>query len=122
MQAFFLAALAFALIAVMFALQNVVPVQVTFLAWTFEGSLAVVLFVAFILGALVSVLVSAPSMVKARMTAKSLHRQIAALEDRLRNRERDHQPAETKAIPPPSAKPMADVSRGRDSQAVRSAS
>jgi uncharacterized integral membrane protein len=83
MQTFFLAALAFALVAVMFALQNIVPVQVRFLAWTFEGSLALVLFVALIVGAVIGVLVSVPSMIRARWTAGGLRKQIAALEAEL---------------------------------------
>jgi uncharacterized integral membrane protein len=80
MQMFFLAALAFALVAVLFALQNIVPVRVAFLTWTFEGSLAVVLFVALIVGALVSALVSVPSIVKGRWIVKTLRKQIAELE------------------------------------------
>ncbi len=52
MQVFLLIALAIALVAVMFALQNIVPVTVAILAWTFEGSLALLLFVALIVGAL----------------------------------------------------------------------
>jgi uncharacterized integral membrane protein len=65
----FLAALGIALVAVPFALQNNEPVRVSFLAWTFRGSLAVVLFVALILGALVSALISVPGIVRSRWTA-----------------------------------------------------
>lgn len=79
MQVFFLAALAFALLAVMFALQNIVPVRVTFLTWTFEGSLALILFVALIVGALVSVLISVPNILKGRWTISRLRKEIVAL-------------------------------------------
>ncbi len=85
MQIFLLIALAVALVAVMFALQNIVPVTVSFLTWTFEGSLALVLFVALIVGALVSVLASVPTLVKGRWAAASLKKRIAALEAELKN-------------------------------------
>ena len=52
MQVFLLIALVIALIGVMFALQNIVPVTVAFLTWTWEGSLALALFVALLGGAL----------------------------------------------------------------------
>jgi uncharacterized integral membrane protein len=104
MQMFFLAALAFALVAVMFALQNIVPVRVAFLAWTFEGSLALVLFVAVIVGAVISMLVSVPSIVKAKWTANGLRKQIAALEAEL-DAARRSEPA--RAQPPPQTLPAA---------------
>lgn len=84
MQVFLIVALGVALIAVMFALQNIVPVTVAFFAWTFEGSLALLLFVALIVGALVSVLASAPTVVKGRWAAASLKKRIAALEGELK--------------------------------------
>lgn len=118
MQTFVLAALAFALVAVLFALQNLVPVQVTFLAWTFEGSLALVLFVALIVGAVISVLVSVPSMIKARWTASGLRKQIAALEAELDRHRRSEgsvtghtsSPTPGSASPPPAppARPPSD--------------
>ena len=85
MQVFLFVALGVALVAVMFALQNIVPVTVAFLTWTFEGSLALVLFVALIVGALVSVLASVPTLVKGRWAAASLKKRIAALEAELKN-------------------------------------
>ncbi len=83
MQVFLFVALGVALIAVMFALQNIVPVTVAFLTWTFEGSLALVLFVALIAGVLVSVLASVPTVVKGRWAAASLKKRVAALEAEL---------------------------------------
>jgi len=80
MQVFLLVALAVALAAVMFALQNIVPVTVTFLTWTYEGSLALMLLVALVVGALVSFLASVPALVKGRLTASSLKKRVAALE------------------------------------------
>lgn len=99
MQVFLLAALAAALVAVMFALQNVVPVRVAVLTWTFEGSLALVLFVSLVVGALISFLASLPALIRGRWTANSLKKRIAVLEadlesyrrrpDTLREREPD---------------------------------
>ena len=80
MQVFLLIALTIALVAVMFALQNIVPVRVTFMTWTGEGSLALVLLFALIVGALISFLASVPVLVKGRWMANSLKRRNAALE------------------------------------------
>jgi len=73
MQIFLFGALTVSLIAVLFALQNIVPVTVAFLAWTFQGSLALVLFVAFVAGAFASFLASLPSMVKGRRRGSQKH-------------------------------------------------
>jgi uncharacterized integral membrane protein len=83
MQVFFLVALVFGMVAVMFAVQNIVPVTVSFLTWTFEGSLALVLFVALIAGALVSFLASVPALARGRRAVKGLKKQIARLEGEL---------------------------------------
>jgi putative membrane protein len=66
MQSFLIVALGLAILTVVFALQNTVPVVVTFLIWKFEGSLAMVLMLTFALGVLVSSLVSIPAIVKRR--------------------------------------------------------
>ena len=98
MQVFFLVALGFALLGVMFALQNIVPVRVTFLTWTFEGSLALVLFVALIVGALVSSLVSIPTILKGRWAVNGLKKQIAPLEvERADSKPQPARPAPTSA-------------------------
>lgn len=66
MQLFLIAALVIAILTVVFALQNPIPVLVTFMFWKFEGSLALVLMLTFALGALVSLMVSIPAMLKRR--------------------------------------------------------
>ncbi len=96
MQVFLFVALAVALVAVVFALQNIVPVTVAFLTWTFEGSLALVLFVALIAGALVSVLASVPTLVKGRWAAASLKRRIVALEAEMKNTRLELEAARTR--------------------------
>jgi uncharacterized integral membrane protein len=107
MQIFLFVALAVAFLAVLFALQNIVPVTVSFMAWTFEGSLALVLFVAFVAGALVSVLVSVPSLVTGRWAASQHRKQMAALEESVADTRRALQEAEARlraqTTPPRSA-------------------
>jgi len=86
MQIFLFGALAISLVAVLFALQNIVPVTVTFLTYQFEGSLALVLFVAFVAGALVSFFASVPTLVRNRWAVRDLRRQVAALDQELAQR------------------------------------
>lgn len=86
MQSFLIAALALAILTVIFALQNPIPVGVTFLLWKFEGSLALVLMLTFTLGVLVSVLVSIPTILKRRSAISNQQKKIGELENRLRER------------------------------------
>jgi len=83
MQMFLFAALLISLIAIVFALQNIVPVTVTFVVWTFQGSLALVLIAAMAVGALISFLASVPSLVRHRWTTGQLRKQVASLEANL---------------------------------------
>ena len=113
MQVFLVIALGIALVAVMFALQNIVPVTVAFLTWTFEGSLALVLFVALIVGALVSLLASVPAIMKGRWTAASLRKRTAALEAelsdakvRLETAQAKTSPASSGSVPSQPAPPV----------------
>jgi len=86
MQSFLIVALGLAVLTVIFALQNAIPVNVTFLVWEFEGSLALVLMLTFALGALVSSLVSIPAIVRRRSAMSNQHKKIEELENRLRQR------------------------------------
>lgn len=80
MQLVLILGLVFALLCVMFALQNDVPVTVTLLVWRFDGSLAVVLLVALALGAFVAALVSSPAMIRGNFAKARQRRAISALE------------------------------------------
>jgi lipopolysaccharide assembly protein A len=82
-----LAALAIALVACAFALQNAVPVTLTFLKWRIEGSLALILLAGFGLGAVSGLLVSLPALFKK-------HWRINALQRELRERETAASPAD----------------------------
>ena len=84
MHSFLIAALALAILTVIFALQNTIPVVVTFLVWKFEGSLAMVLMLTFALGVIVSSLVSIPAIIKRRSASSHQRKKIAELESEAR--------------------------------------
>lgn len=84
MQSFLIVALGLAILTVIFALQNAIPVGVTFLVWKFEGSLALVLMLTFALGVLVSLLVSIPAILKRRSAISNQKKKIEELANSLR--------------------------------------
>lgn len=83
MQIFLFISLAVAAIAVLFALQNTTVVEINFLFWSFEGSLALVLLIALGLGILVSFFASLPSLIRSNMTARNQGKRISDLEGQL---------------------------------------
>ena len=85
MQILLIFGIAFAAVAVLFALQNNIPVTVSFLVWSFDGSLAMVLLLTLGLGALVAGLVSSPALIRAQWAAKRLQRQVTTLEEKNRD-------------------------------------
>ena len=80
MQLMLIAGIAFAIGAVVFALQNNGLVVVTLALWNVEGSLAIVLLLALGLGVLITALLTTPTMIRAQWTAQRLRRQVASLE------------------------------------------
>lgn len=56
--------MAIVVLAIVFALQNSAPVTVMFVVWRFESSLALVLAVTFVLGALLAALLSTTASVR----------------------------------------------------------
>jgi len=103
MQFSLVVALLLALCASLFAIQNVAPVTISFFLWTFEGSLAIILFITLLAGACASLLASAPGIVRHRWQANQLRKQVAELEQRLA--ERDQVGKATPSLPPvPDAK------------------
>lgn len=80
--------IAVALAAVAFALQNNVPVTVTFLLWRFDSSLAMVLLLALALGAVIVALVSTPRALRSQWLLSSQRREIAALKEANAEREK----------------------------------
>lgn len=85
MQLITIAAMIFAACAVIFALQNNVPVAVTFLLWHFDGSLAIVLLLALAFGGLVVALVSTPSTLRRQWSIKRLNKRVSELESTCNN-------------------------------------
>lgn len=79
MQFLIIIALLIAVIAVVFALQNTAVVTITFLAWTVDGSLALVVLLAVLTGVLISVFVSLPSIIKNRIAASNRKKKINEL-------------------------------------------
>ncbi|MDD5635696.1 MAG: LapA family protein [Atribacterota bacterium] len=64
MQAYLFIAAFIAVLAVIFALQNAVPVTVSFIAWGVESSLALILIITFIAGLATSFLFSTLTRIK----------------------------------------------------------
>ena len=67
-------------ITVVFALQNVVPITVIFLSWQIHGSLALILVLAVLLGAVICALFSIPELIDIRMQLSAAREEIKRLE------------------------------------------
>ena len=83
MQLQLIVAIIVAILAVVFALQNAVPITVSFLTWRFESSLALVLLITVALGVIMSLLVSVPSKIKRIKLISSQKKKIQELESNL---------------------------------------
>lgn len=80
MPLFLTGALVIAILAIVFAIQNAVPITVTFLLWKFSGSLALVLLLTFALGVIMGLLASMPAVVRKSWTIASQKKRIEELE------------------------------------------
>jgi uncharacterized integral membrane protein len=83
MQLQLIVAIIVAILAVVFALQNAVPITVSFLTWRFESSLALVLLITVALGVIMSLLVSVPSKIKRVKLISNQKKKIQELESSL---------------------------------------
>ncbi|MBK7015685.1 MAG: LapA family protein [Sulfuritalea sp.] len=88
MQLLTIFAILFTIGGVMFALQNNVPVMVSFALWQFEGSLALVLLISLALGALIAALVSTPATLRMQWQISRQKTLIARLEQGSKDLER----------------------------------
>ena len=70
-------------ISVVFVLQNITPVTVSFFTWHMDGSLAVILFLAFASGVLMTLLFLLPSFIRDEWRYSRLRRRTRSLEDEL---------------------------------------
>lgn len=80
MQIFLVLALLVAILAVVFAVQNVALVSISFFAWNIQVSLAVALLAALGAGVLISILVSIPGRVKGSWNSVSKKKKYSSLE------------------------------------------
>ena len=72
--------LLFAVMAVIFAVQNVEVVPISFLFWQTEGSLALVLLLALVTGVVIGLLVTLPTRIKFSRESSKRKKEIAGLE------------------------------------------
>ena len=80
MQIMVIFALVIAALAILFAVQNNTPVQVSFLTWKVESPLALVLLIAVAAGALISLLASLPTITREKLNVRSHRKKVAELE------------------------------------------
>ena len=83
MQILLIFSFVIAFFAILFAIQNTSVITIRFLIWETEGSLALVLFIALLAGALISYLATAPGQIKQRMTISNQRKRIAEVEGQL---------------------------------------
>ncbi len=83
------------IVAVIFALQNVTVVQVSFFGYPAEGSVGLFLLIALGIGVLLGILLMLPTVISRSVALFRQRRKVAALEKKQRE-------AEAAASPPPS--------------------
>ena len=70
-------------VSVIFALQNIFPVTVTFLAWNLTASLAVIIVVSLFVGVIISSLLSIPGAIRSSLAISKLKKENKKLSDDL---------------------------------------
>jgi uncharacterized integral membrane protein len=93
---------------VVFVLQNIEPASVAFLTWQLDGSLAVILMLAFGMGVLMTLLFLLPSFIRDEWHYRKLKKHVHATEEELAQTKRLMnaplpQPTLKDTTPPPSA-------------------
>ena len=68
-----------AILASLFAIQNAVPVTVTYLNYRFEGSLAIIILASLLIGILVACAILIPLLIKKNWKISSLQRRVQDL-------------------------------------------
>jgi uncharacterized integral membrane protein len=81
MRIFFAVALILALLVTVFAVQNNQQITISYLFWSIEGSLALVLMISLVLGIVIGVLLMAPGSVRSRLQIGGLQRSVRSLEE-----------------------------------------
>jgi len=72
--------------AMIFAVQNSIPVTMTLFSWSVTGSLSLLLIITLIAGILIGVLIMAPSVFRRSVQSSNLKRKVSELEKEARNR------------------------------------
>ncbi|MCH7611335.1 MAG: LapA family protein [Chloroflexi bacterium] len=80
MRIFFAAALILALLVTVFTVQNNQSIPISFLLWSIQGSLALVLMTTLVFGILIGLLLMAPGSIRNRLQVSSLQRTVRELE------------------------------------------
>ena len=89
---FLILGVALGAVSVIFVLQNITPVTVSFLAWQLDGSLAVILFLACMSGIVMTLLVLLPGLIRDEFRFSRLKKQARSLEDELTKTKKDVPP------------------------------
>lgn len=84
MAILFILGLLLGAVAVVFALQNITIVTVTFFTWQLEGSLALIIGVSLLTGILITILTTIPQNISSYFKNKKLFKQNQGLEEELR--------------------------------------
>lgn len=80
MHIFLILSLAIAIIAVVFAMQNLATVTVSFLFWSVDSSLALVLLITLAAGVLISLMASLPGLVRGKWAESGNKKRLSVLE------------------------------------------
>lgn len=80
----FVVGLLLGVVSVIFALQNIAVITVTFFSWQLTGSLALILLLALTTGLLIAILILLPEFIKNYFKYKNLEKENKKLEEELR--------------------------------------
>lgn len=96
MQILLIFSFVIAFFAILFAIQNTTVTPVRFLIWETEGSLALILFIALVAGALISYLATMPTQIRQRMKISNQRKELAELESQLNSSKQELEQADEK--------------------------
>lgn len=90
-------------IAVIFILQNIIPITVHFFNWEMQGSLALILILSILTGAVLSALSCLPDMINNYFEINNLKKRVKELEAQADNYKKslDELSRKTGTVPPP---------------------
>lgn len=113
-------ALIITILAVIFALQNTATVTVTFFAWQFDQSLALVLIITIILGVVIGLLTILPGSVRNKWKLSNLRKKSDALDKKLKEETAKREEVERQLLllqnPPPFEPEPSHPANGQISQ------